>query len=443
MRREDHHSEAHDLDFFSTKDDVIVSTHLADVPDVGDRGKGGPPVSAERSAERPVRALSSTDVYFTNDPGESDDTASFALPEENAGGTFRAEAADIGKTLRAETDDIGDTGIEEAGIEESDDRPEPSVFDELNESVEKKRRVRRFVTTHKQKILHKIVMGTFFIIVLFISILALLPIVLTILNSFMDSAEIRNHYSAIYESLSGYTGDKSRFVAQPKLRFVPDMVSVDQYATLLLKTPAYLLKFWNSVLIVVPIVLGQMIVGSLAAFAFARYRRKWSEALFFSYIILMLMPHQVTLVPNLFIADTLNIYNSWWAIILPGVFSTFSVFLLSKYMRQIPTSYIEAAKLDGAGEWHIFWSICLPMCKSALYAMSILLFIDYWNMVEQPLLMLENKDLYPMSVFLSQINQKELGVAFAASTIFMIPPLLMFFNGEEYLIEGISRSGIK
>ncbi|MBN1892307.1 MAG: carbohydrate ABC transporter permease [Clostridiales bacterium] len=280
-------------------------------------------------------------------------------------------------------------------------------------------------------------------IVLIAAILALLPIVLTILNSFMSSAEIQNHYGAIYESLSGYTGDKTYFVAKPKLRFVPEMVSIDQYTTLLLKTPTYLLKFWNSVLIVVPIVLGQMAVGSLAAYAFARYRKRWSEALFFSYIILMLMPHQVTLVPNLFIADSLGIMNTWWAIILPGVFSTFSIFLLSKYMRQIPTSYIEAAKLDGAGEWHIFWSISLPMCKSALYAMSILLFIDYWNMVEQPLLMLKNTDLYPMSVFLSQINQKEIGVAFAASTIFMIPPLLMFFNGEEYLVEGISRSGIK
>ncbi|NLW88760.1 MAG: carbohydrate ABC transporter permease [Clostridiaceae bacterium] len=296
---------------------------------------------------------------------------------------------------------------------------------------------------NRNRITNRIVIGIFFVIVLITAILALLPIVLTILNSFMSSAEIRNHYSAIYESLSGYTGDKSRFVANPELRFIPDMVSVDQYATLLFKTPNYLLKFWNSVFLVVPIVVGQMAVGSLAAFAFARYRKKWFEIIFFSYIILMLMPHQVTLVPNLFIADSLGILDSWWAIILPGIFSTFSVFLLSKYMRQIPTSYIEAAKLDGAGEWHIFWSICLPMCKSALYAMSILLFIDYWNMVEQPLLMLKNTDLYPMSVFLSQINQKELGVAFAASTIFMIPPLLMFFNGEEYLIEGISRSGIK
>ncbi len=320
---------------------------------------------------------------------------------------------------------------------------ETTIFEELNESAEKKHKFGRFAAMNRNRITNRIVIGIFFVIVLITAILALLPIVLTILNSFMSSAEIRNHYSAIYESLSGYTGDKSRFVANPELRFIPDMVSVDQYATLLFKTPNYLLKFWNSVFLVVPIVVGQMAVGSLAAFAFARYRKKWFEIIFFSYIILMLMPHQVTLVPNLFIADSLGILDSWWAIILPGIFSTFSVFLLSKYMRQIPTSYIEAAKLDGAGEWHIFWSICLPMCKSALYAMSILLFIDYWNMVEQPLLMLKNTDLYPMSVFLSQINQKELGVAFAASTIFMIPPLLMFFNGEEYLIEGISRSGIK
>lgn len=167
------------------------------------------------------------------------------------------------------------------------------------------------------------------------------------------------------------------------------------------------------------------------------------EVLFFSYIILMLMPFQVTLVPNYLIAKTLGIYDSWWAIILPGVFSTFSVFLLTKYMRQIPSSYIEAAKLDGAGEWHIFWSICIPMCKSALYAMSILLFIDYWNMVEQPLILLKNVDKHPLSVFLSQINEKEIGIAFAASFIFMIPPLLMFLYGEKYLVEGISRSGIK
>ena len=83
------------------------------------------------------------------------------------------------------------------------------------------------------------------------------------------------------------------------------------------------------------------------------------------------------------------------------------------------------------------------MCKSALYAMAILLFIDYWNMVEQPLWLLKDTDLHPLSVFLSQINQGEVGIAFAASFIFMVPPLFLFLHGEQYLVEGISRSGLK
>ena len=112
-------------------------------------------------------------------------------------------------------------------------------------------------------------------------------------------------------------------------------------------------------------------------------------------------------------------------------------------MRQIPSSYIEAAKLDGASELQIFTRIAIPMCKSALYAMSILLFIDYWNMVEQPLVLLTSVDKQPLSVFLSQVNEAEIGIAFAASALYMIPPILIFLYGEEYLVEGISRSGIK
>jgi len=157
----------------------------------------------------------------------------------------------------------------------------------------------------------------------------------------------------------------------------------------------------------------------------------------------MLMPFQVTLVPNYMIADKLGILNTDWAIILPGIFSTFSIFLLTKYMRQIPSAYIEAAKLDGATEWQIFTKIALPTCKSAIFALTILLFIDYWNMVEQPLVLLTEVDKQPLSVFLSQINEAEIGIAFAASALYMIPPLLIFLWGEEYLVEGISRSGVK
>ena len=313
-----------------------------------------------------------------------------------------------------------------------------------NFGAPKKIRMSRFSTMSRKKVTYTISMTIFFIIVSIFAIFALMPIVLTILNSFMSTQEIKTNYSAVFSSLSSNTSDSKTYLAkEAHLKLIPEMASVEQYATVLLKSPAYLWKFWNSLVLVVPTVIGQMITGSLAAYSFARYRRKRREILFFSYIILMLMPFQVTLVPNYLIAEKLNIINTYQAIILPGIFSTFSVFLISKYMRQIPSSYIEAAKLDGAGEWHIFTRICMPLCKSALYAMGILLFIDYWNMVEQPLILLTDKDKQPLSVFLSEINSGEVGIAFAASFIFMIPPLLIFLNGEQYLIEGISKSGLK
>jgi multiple sugar transport system permease protein len=128
-------------------------------------------------------------------------------------------------------------------------------------------------------------------------------------------------------------------------------------------------------------------------------------------------------------------------VILPGIFAPFSVFLLTKNMRRIPKSYIEAAQLDGAGEWKIFTRVCLPMCKGSIVSVVMLVFIDYWNMVEQPLIMFSDEEMYPLSVFLSEINSGEVGVAFAVAVIYMVPTLLMFLWGEEYLEEGITYSG--
>jgi multiple sugar transport system permease protein len=137
----------------------------------------------------------------------------------------------------------------------------------------------------------------------------------------------------------------------------------------------------------------------------------------------------------------LGLLDTRWAVILPGIFAPFSVFLLTKNMRRIPTSYIEAARLDGAGEWQIFTKVCLPMCKGVLYSVAILVFIDYWNMVEQPMIMFSDEEMYPLSVLLSNINSGEVGIAFAAAVIYMIPTLLLFLHGEEYLEEGITYSG--
>ena len=267
----------------------------------------------------------------------------------------------------------------------------------------------------------------------------LLPTVLTISNSFMTQSEISSNYGAVYSNI---TGNKKTYISKEvNLKFIPDKVSFSQYITALVKSPDYLLKFWNSMILVVPIVLLQVGVASMAAYGFTRWRGRVRDFLFFFYVILMLMPYQVTLVPNYLVSGWLHIINTRWAIIFPGAFAPFSVFLLTKFMRRIPASLIEAAKLDGSTEWQVFRNICLPQCRSALYSIAILVFIDYWNMVEQPIILLPDTTKQPLSVYLSVINAGEIGVAFAVATIYMIPPLLLFLHGEEYLVEGIAHSG--
>ncbi len=271
------------------------------------------------------------------------------------------------------------------------------------------------------------------------ALMFVLPTVLTIANSFMTSTEISANYGAMLENM---TEDKKTYISENiNLKFIPDKVTFDQYKNVLLKNPDYLLKFWNSVALTVPITLFQMILAILTAYGFSRYPNKFKSIIFFTYIILMIMPYQVTLVPNFLVAEKFNILNTRWAIILPGIFSPFSVFLLSKVMKRIPVSYVEAAKLDGASELQILTKIHIPLCKGAIVSIAMLVFIDYWNMVEQPLVLMKEGDMHPLSVFLSQINTGDIGLAFAVGTVYMIPTILMFLYGEDYLLEGITYSG--
>ena len=277
----------------------------------------------------------------------------------------------------------------------------------------------------------------------------ILPALLTFTNSFMSEQEISSNYGVIFEMHTENDDNENQSSSTyhselVNLKMIPDMAVGSQYETVLLKSPDYLMKFWNSIFLVIPIMIGQILVALGAAYSFMRFRGRIKEIIFFIYIILMLMPYQVTLVPNYIVADKLGTLDTRWSIILPGIFSTFSVYLLTKYMRRIPISVIEAAQLDGANEWKIFTKIAIPLCKGPIMSVAILVFIDYWNMVEQPLIMLSNSYYHPLSVFLSQINSGEIGIAFSVATIYMVPPILIFLYGEEYLIDGISSmAGVK
>ncbi|MDD6071273.1 MAG: carbohydrate ABC transporter permease [Clostridiales bacterium] len=295
---------------------------------------------------------------------------------------------------------------------------------------------------NKKKSIFKKILLTFVAFVFAVSFL--LPTILTIANSFMESSEINTNYGVIFNQYkeTAYGERNTDYVAEKvNLKFIPDMVDFSQYTTVLLKSPEYLLKFWNSVILTVPIVIFQILIALGASYSFMRFRGRLKEIIFFLYVALMLMPYQVTLVPNYLVADWMNTLDTRWSIILPGIFAPFSVYLLTKFMRRIPSSLIEAAKLDGANEWQIFTKVCIPLCKGSIASVAILVFIDYWNMVEQPLIMLSDADKHPLSVFLSQINTGEVGLAFAVATIYMVPTILIFLYGEEYLVDGISYSG--
>ncbi|MCR5100534.1 MAG: carbohydrate ABC transporter permease [Butyrivibrio sp.] len=283
----------------------------------------------------------------------------------------------------------------------------------------------------------EIFIGT--LIAAFFALLFLTPIILTATNSFMSASEISANYGTVFQTTD--TGGKVYISKTVNLKFIPDMVSFTQYYTVLFKSPEYLIKFWNSVFYAVPIVVFQLFIAMLASYGFARYHGKVKDVIFFLYIILMLMPYQVTLVPNYMVSSWLGILDTRWAIWLPGIFSPFAVYLLTKFIRRIPFEVMEAAEIDGAGEWQIFSQVCMPLCKGGIISISILVFIDFWNMVEQPLILLTDDQMYPLSVFLSKINSGEISLAFAVAVIYMVPPLLIFLYGEEYLVQGISYQG--
>jgi multiple sugar transport system permease protein len=290
-----------------------------------------------------------------------------------------------------------------------------------------------------------------YLILVLMSAALLFPVLYMVTNSFMSSREVLKNYNAISSentetSSSTAVSDGKDSSAKPSyisFKLIPEEVSLMQYYNVMLRKPKFLMLFWNSVLMTLPIVLGQTIVAAFAAYAFSKLKFPFSDQIFFIYIIVMMMPFQVTLVPNYIMLKNLNLLGSYWAVILPGTFGTFGVFLLRQFMVYVPDDYCEASKIDGAGYIKSFFRVVLPQCKGALASLAILVFIDNWNMVEQPLIFLDNEAMHPLSVFLSKINSQDIGIAFACGVLYMVPALLVFLYGENYLIEGIEISGIK
>jgi len=268
----------------------------------------------------------------------------------------------------------------------------------------------------------------------------LFPLLVTITNSFMAEAEITSHYNMRVTVFDIIGGAARRFA---RMQLIPNQATLSQYLNVLVYQPSYLILLINSIKLTVPVVLGNVVVSFLTAYGFSVWRWKYKEALFFVYILVMLMPLQALLVPNYIVADALGIKDSYLAIILPGIFAPFGTFLLRQSMKSLPPEYFEAAEIDGANSAQILLYLVVPQMKSGVAALTMLVFIEYWNLVEQAVIFIREFYREPLSIYLSRMTETNAGVVFAASCIYMLPPLWFLFVGQSDLEKGIELSGIK
>ena len=201
--------------------------------------------------------------------------------------------------------------------------------------------------------------------------------------------------------------------------------------------------FWNSVKIVFFTIVGQLIVGIAAAWGFARYKFPHKKLLFTIYIVVMLLPFQVTMLSNYIVLDKLHLLDKLSSVILPGIFSTFSVFIMYRFFCNIPEAIIESARIDGASEFRIFFELGIPLGMPGIMSAVILQFLEYWNLIEQPLTFLKNKQLWPLSIYLPNVTLENAPTAFTASAVTLIAAIIVFFAGQSYLEQGIAATAVK
>lgn len=202
----------------------------------------------------------------------------------------------------------------------------------------------------------------------------------------------------------------------------------------------------NSVTVTVAATLLTLAINSLAAFALAKYNFRGRDALFLLTLATIMIPLQVILLPVYQMVSALGLVNSLWGMIIPPAATPTGVFLLRQYMLTIPDENIEAARIDGAGEFAIFWRIVLPLCRPALAVVTIFSVIWRWNDFLWPLIVAQSEKLYTIPVALARFNS-ELVVPFnlvlAMSVLSMAPVVIMFLLLQRQIVTGIAQTGLK
>lgn len=260
-----------------------------------------------------------------------------------------------------------------------------------------------------------------------------MPVLMLVSGSLADGLEWG-------QRAAGYLYDTQEYISW---RWIPDYPTLEHYKRLLFYSPAFFKLFWNSIGMTGGILLGQLLIAVPAAWAFAVYRFRGKGVLFSLYVILMLLPFQVTMLSKYLVLQNAGLINTRWAVVLPAIFSTFPVFLIYRSFAGIPAELLEAARVDGAGEWQSFVRVGLPVAQSGILAAMILSFLESWNMMEEPLTFLQDKSLWPLSLYLPEIAMDQAGYACGASVITLAVSLFVFAIFHDALEQGIITSGLK
>ncbi len=278
----------------------------------------------------------------------------------------------------------------------------------------------------------------FFLLRMLLALLALillLPMVQTFLYSFSSIPDMK--------AFMGTRGslDPDLWMAA---HLSPGMVSLEQYYHILIVDNTVLRYFVNSVMYTALILAGQALIIPPMAYALSRFRFRGREFLFFLIVLLMLLPFQVTMVPNVMTLKTMGLLSTIWSVIMPMWFAPFYIFLIRQFMVTLPPDLQEAASIDGAGPLRVYLSVILPVCRPILGAAAALSFADCWNLVEQPLTYLyDQQALWPLSTTFNQLTSANTGFEFAGAALYILPALLIYLFFQQDILSGLQLAELK
>ncbi len=272
-----------------------------------------------------------------------------------------------------------------------------------------------------------------YVILFSFALLEISPVLFLLAGTFMGNQEIVECVAPVLKKGDGYASWK----------LFPVFPTMKNIVELLLDSPEFFQMFWNSVKIAGGILAGQLIFGMPAAWGLARYSFTGKKIIYMLYIIMMMMPFQVTMLSEYLVLDRLELLDTSSAIILPGIFSTFSVFIMYRFFCGIPESILEAARIDGAGEFQIFFRLGIPLGAAGIISAMVLSFLECWSMMEQSMTFLETKSLWPLSLFLPEIEDGNAGLSLCASFAALLPAVIVFLSGQDFLEQGIASAAVK